>query len=222
MVTYKLHLIRHGMTEGNRTGRYVGRTDLPVCPQGKEELEALRRRYAYPKVQEVYCSPLLRCRQTADILYPDSPLTVVEDLVEMSMGEFEGKLVADLKNLPAYRAWISDSLRNHPPGGLESGEQFAARISGALHNIFQNMTQNAVGEAAVITHGGVIMGLLSTFAMPRLPLREWAVANGSGYTVRMSTGLWMRDSVVEVAGSIPKGFTAGSDKRVMDSLGTEA
>ena len=34
MVTYKLHFIRHGMTDGNRTGRYVGRTDVPLCQEG--------------------------------------------------------------------------------------------------------------------------------------------------------------------------------------------
>jgi alpha-ribazole phosphatase len=218
MVTYKLHLIRHGMTEGNRDGRYVGRTDLPVCPEGIQELAMLRRRYVYPEAREVYCSPLQRCRQTADLLYPDHPLTLVEDLVELSLGDFEGRYIRDLKELPEYRAWLANSLRNRPPGALESGEQFGQRIATALHHIFMNMTQNAVTEAAVVTHGGVIMGLLSTFALPRLPMREWAVANGSGYTLRMSTALWMRDRVVEVAGAIPRGFAAGGDRRVIDSL----
>lgn len=60
MVTYKLHFIRHGMTDGNRTGRYVGRTDVPLCQEGRQELEALKQKYRYPEVQEVYCSPLTR------------------------------------------------------------------------------------------------------------------------------------------------------------------
>ena len=29
MKTYKIHLIRHGITEANQDGRYIGRTDLP-------------------------------------------------------------------------------------------------------------------------------------------------------------------------------------------------
>ena len=53
MVTYKLHLIRHGMTEGNRTGRYVGRMDLPVCLEGRQQLEEMKKKYDYPYVQEV-------------------------------------------------------------------------------------------------------------------------------------------------------------------------
>ena len=164
MVTYKLHFIRHGMTDGNRTGRYVGRTDVPLCQEGRQELEALKQKYRYPEVQEVYCSPLTRCVQTADILYPDSPRTLVEDLVELSLGDFEGKYMKDLKDNPAYRAWLKESLKNTPPGALETGEQFAQRIAMALQQIFANMTQNHITEAAVIAHGGVLMGLLSAFA----------------------------------------------------------
>ena len=53
MVTYKLHFIRHGMTEGNRVGRYVGRMDLPICREGREELEKMKNdpnvKYIKPK-----------------------------------------------------------------------------------------------------------------------------------------------------------------------------
>lgn len=219
MVTYKLHLIRHGMTEGNRLGRYVGRIDLPICREGREELEALKAKYEYPQVQEVYCSPLLRCRQTADILYPDTPRTLVDNLVELSLGDFEGKYIEDLKNTPAYIDWISDSIHNTPPGAVESGEEFAVRIAGALNSIFMNMTQNRITEAAVIAHGGVFMGLLSSFVYPRTSMGEWALSNGTGYTIRMTTELWMRDQIIEVAGTVPEGFNAGRDPRVLKSLG---
>ena len=219
MVTYKLHFIRHGMTEGNRTGRYVGRIDLPICAEGREELLKLKATYEYPVVQEVYTSPLSRCLQTADILYPDTPRTVVEDLVELSLGEFEGKYIETLKNTPEYRERIADSLKNTPPGALETGEQFGARIGSALNAIFINMTQNRITEAAVIAHGGVFMGLLAAFSMPRKPMGDWAIGNGTGYTVQMTTALWMRDRVIEVIGGVPVGFPTGNDPRVLESLG---
>lgn len=38
MITYKLHLIRHGQTEGNQKGLFVGRTDMPVSEEGFDEL----------------------------------------------------------------------------------------------------------------------------------------------------------------------------------------
>ena len=34
MKTYKIHLIRHGQTEANAKGLYIGMTDLPLSPEG--------------------------------------------------------------------------------------------------------------------------------------------------------------------------------------------
>lgn len=65
MITYKVHFIRHGMTQGNLEGKYIGSTDLPVCPEGYRQLDDLKAHYEYPKVEAVYSSPMLRCRQTA-------------------------------------------------------------------------------------------------------------------------------------------------------------
>ena len=39
MRTYKLHLIRHGMTEGNENGQYIGLTDIKITTNGIIELE---------------------------------------------------------------------------------------------------------------------------------------------------------------------------------------
>lgn len=80
MITYKLHLIRHGQTEGNQKGLFVGRTDMPVSEEGFDELSRLRDTYEYPRVGAVYTSPLRRCIQTAEFLYPNNMLTVVDDL----------------------------------------------------------------------------------------------------------------------------------------------
>ena len=120
MVTYKIHLIRHGMTEGNKEGRYVGRCDLPLCDEGIAEIRSLIETLQYPKVQAVYSSPLTRCIETADLIYPEVPITVVEDLIEVSLGDFEGKCIKDLKDQPSYQAWLTDSLNNPPPNASET------------------------------------------------------------------------------------------------------
>ena len=60
-------LIRHGKTRGNLEGRYVGcRTDEPLSPEGIEEL----KQRSYPRAEWVYVSPMSRCIETAEILYP--------------------------------------------------------------------------------------------------------------------------------------------------------
>ena len=69
----KLWLIRHGKTEGNKLARYIGTTDEPLCQEGIEFLKKMD----YPKVQEIYVSPLRRCVQTAEILFPEKPVHII-------------------------------------------------------------------------------------------------------------------------------------------------
>lgn len=33
-----VYLIRHSQTQGNLERRYIGSTDQPLCPQGREEI----------------------------------------------------------------------------------------------------------------------------------------------------------------------------------------
>ena len=65
-------LVRHGKTAGNLEGRYIGsRTDEPLCEEGIHALEEKVREGIYPPVDLVYASPMIRCRQTAKILWPE-------------------------------------------------------------------------------------------------------------------------------------------------------
>ena len=76
MKTFKLHLIRHGMTAGNLQGLYIGSgTDIPLCDEGRAQLNELKERFEYPQVDTVFSSPLLRAVETANILFPDAKHT---------------------------------------------------------------------------------------------------------------------------------------------------
>ena len=98
----KLWLIRHGKTEGNKLSRYIGTTDEPLCQEGTEFLHKMD----YPKVQAVYVSPLKRCVQTAEILFPGEPVHIIEELAECDFGEFENKNYKELEGNPHYQEWI--------------------------------------------------------------------------------------------------------------------
>ena len=95
MKTFKLHLIRHGLTSGNLQGLYIGSgTDIPLCDEGRAQLAELKERFEYPQVDTVFSSPLLRAVETANILFPDAKHTfTVHDLREAGFGKFENKPV---------------------------------------------------------------------------------------------------------------------------------
>ena len=97
-------LIRHGATAGNLKKRYIGRTDQPLCAAGEAQLRRLAD--DLPPCDHLFCSPLLRCRQTAQLLWPGVEQTVVDELRETDFGPFEGKNHEELKDDPLYQAWI--------------------------------------------------------------------------------------------------------------------
>ncbi len=202
MKSYKLHLIRHGMTDGNLQGRYIGVTDVPVCPEGLQQLDELSQSMDYPYVERVYTSPLTRCLTTAARLFPGTDLVMMPKLRECDFGAFEGKTPQELQDDGTYQAWIQDSLHNAPPDG-ESGLDFLQRLVQALSDIFEDMMANGFYEAAAVTHGGVIMSLLSSMGLPRYPYNQWMCDYGRGYTILLTPQMWMRDRAFEIYDIVP-------------------
>lgn len=200
MKTYVIHLIRHGFTEANRKGMYIGSTDLPILKESAMELNRMRNEEGYPSVQMVFSSPLKRCIQTAEILYPSAEVIPVEEFREYDFGEFEGKTGEELDGRPDYIAWTSG--RMSPPGG-ESTEEFTKRLCVGLNGVVRRMMQENKNTAAVMMHGGAIMMLLSACGVPRHQSVEWTCSAGEGYSLRITPSLYQRTGVVEVFDTVP-------------------
>ena len=197
MKTYKIHLIRHGITDANLDGRYIGnRTDLPLCPEGVRQLRELRENMEYPDIQRLYTSPLLRCRQSAGIIYPGFEPNIVEEFSEYDFGEFEGKTAQQLENDPRYIEWTSG--KTPAPEGGESTTDFIKRLALGLNGVVRDMMNNSVTSSAVIMHGGAIMMLLSACAVPRKRSVEWTSESGRGYSVLVTPSLYHSSGIVEV------------------------
>ena len=197
MRTLKIHLIRHGATDANYKGQYIGcRTDLPLSPEGLNELRLLKENMDYPEVETVYSSPLLRCRQTAAVLYPEKSVLAIENLKEYDFGSFEGKTAAELEGNPYFMPWASGKL-SAPPEGEENSD-FIKRLCIGLNEIVYDMLENDYHEAAVIMHGGAIMMLLGTTAVPRHKPVEWTADNGRGYSILITPSLYHKSGIVEV------------------------
>ena len=201
MRTLKIHLIRHGATDANYDGRYIGcKTDLPLAPEGLNELRLLKDDIDYPEIERLYSSPMLRCRQTGAVFYPDFEPFTVEELKEYDFGSFENKTAAELESNPSFIPWTSGRL-SAPPGG-EDNSEFIKRICVGFNRIVLDMIENGLTESAVIMHGGAIMMLLGVSAVPRRKPVEWTADNGRGYSVRVTPSLYHKSGVIEVYGIV--------------------
>ncbi len=201
MRTLKIHLIRHGATDANYDGRYIGcKTDLPLAPEGLNELRLLKDDIDYPEIERLYSSPMLRCRQTGAVLYPDFEPVMIEELKEYDFGSFENKTAAELESNPNFIPWTSGRL-SAPPGG-EDNSEFIKRICVGFNKIVLDMIEGGLTESAVIMHGGAIMMLLGVSAVPRHKPVEWTADNGRGYSVRVTPSLYHKSGVIEVYGIV--------------------
>lgn len=207
MKTFKLHLVRHGLTQGNIDGIYMGGgLDMPLSAQGVDGLRALAGRFGYPVVDTLFASPMQRALQSAEILFPAArDKNILEELRECRFGEFEGLKVAQLMEDERFTRWL-DPKSGFVPAGGESGAQFAARCVAALHAMLEHQMKNGIAEAACVTHGGVIMSMLSQMGLPRKAPAQWMTDNGAGFTVQTSTAMLMRDHMVEAVAVVPAGY----------------
>ena len=201
MKTYKIHLIRHGATDANILSQYIGqRTDMPLSPEGLNELRLLKDSVEYPEIKRLYSSPMLRCKQTAAVLYPDKEIVTVPDMTEYDFGDFDGKTARELELNEDFKNWAAGKT-TAPPNG-EDNTDFIKRICFGLNLIVNDMMQNDITESAVIMHGGAIMMLLGATAVPRRHAAEWTSENGRGYSLLITPSLYHKSGIVEVYDTI--------------------
>ena len=170
-------LIRHGKTAGNLEKRYIGTTDEPLCLEGENEI----KKRCYPQADQVFCSPLLRCRETAKLIYPESLPLVIEDLKETNFGLFEGKNYSELSSNPKYQDWIDSGGTMAFPGGESKEEASKRSLDGFLECI--DLSGDAKNISLVV-HGGTIMAILSHLFGG--DYYSYHVENGEGYTFELS------------------------------------
>lgn len=151
-----LHLVRHGRTLWNEERRYLGHEDQGILAEGREQLLPLREELRCRHFVRIYCSDLLRCRQTLNVILSDSKRGAVPDddilgqfipgvrydprLRELDFGDWEGKTYEDLKTDSLYRRWIDNPAEVTPPSG-ESWEAFGSRVQAFLSGLYLDVKE---------------------------------------------------------------------------------
>ena len=195
-------LLRHGIAAGETEGRYIGHTDAPLSEQGRAQLAQMAAEHDYPHAEAVFVSPLARCVQTAEILYPAAKPIALDGLKEYFFGEFEDKSPADLDSHPLFARWLAGEPDLVPPFA-ENLENFQARLADTFIKVVDGLFKANVKHSVIITHGGVIMALLAMFGLPEAPMHEWLTPSGCGFTMRVEPSVWMRGRKVEVCAMAP-------------------
>lgn len=209
-IKINLTLIRHGKTPSNREHRYLGVTEEALSGEGRKQLEILAGKDILKKTWLLFISPMLRCQESAGILFPGREAYPIEEWREMNFGAYEGKNYEDLKNDSYYQKWIDSNGTLPFPEG-ESQQEYIKRCHRGLltatkiieEKIAREVAENQMTESqprniTAVVHGGTIMALLHILAGGNY--FDYQVKNGGGYCckLRLCGEEWKLDSLEEI------------------------
>ena len=160
--TTRLYLVRHGATQLTAEDRFSGAIGVDLSDEGRRQVARLADRLDQEAIKAVYCSPLSRTVETAEILARPHRLSLVrrDGLREISHGRWEGLTRSEVEERYAdeYSAWEADPFTFAPEGG-ESGVAVLAR---ALPVIREIVTSHRGETVLVVSHKATLRLLLSS------------------------------------------------------------
>ena len=145
----EIYLVRHTSVDVP-AGYAYGQTDVPLKASFTEEASRVKQALEGHVFDQVWSSPLSRCRRLAAYCgYPD-PMTDPR-LMEVNFGEWEMMSWDEVSSDPRSEAWFADWLHVPTPGGESFLEQ-CSRVAEFL----EELRRTSLQKVLLFTHGGVL------------------------------------------------------------------
>lgn len=191
-----VYFIRHAKTQANMERRYIGSSDESINEVGINQLSEKIRSGYYPEVDRVYTSPMRRCRETAEHIYPMLSLEIVPGFAEYNFGDFEGKTFLELNDDPNYQKWIESGGKDKTPGG-EDMHSYKGRCCEAFEHVIEKIIREGIRNSALVIHGGTIMAILERYGESGKGFYDWQVPNCEGYKIVIDVEQWKEQRVID-------------------------
>ena len=152
-----LYIIRHGLTDWNIRHKLQGQTDIPLNEEGRQMAVCARDEYRDVHFDVAFSSPLIRARETADILLEGRDVPIYEDdrLMEMNFGSYEGiENSFDIPDCPINRFFFDPAGYTDPPGGAESLDHLFARTGEFLRERVDPLLAEGK-DVLIVGHGAM-------------------------------------------------------------------
>ena len=145
----RVTFVRHGQSAGNASGLIDTSTPGPVLtPTGQQQSQSIVGVLGDNNYDAIYASTMVRTQLTAAPMsqYLGLPIQVLSGLQEIEAGVFEGTPESQAQTgyglFPL--AWAIQGDRDLRIPGSIDGNEFDARVDGALQTIYDNGDRNPV------------------------------------------------------------------------------
>ncbi|MGE5490735.1 MAG: histidine phosphatase family protein [Actinomycetota bacterium] len=184
----RICVTRHGETDWNVRGILQGWSDIPINDQGRRQARGMAALFADAGFEAVWASPLLRARETGEIIAAAlglPPPASHEGLKERCFGAIQGVPKSELADLNPLL--LQQILRRNPAAEFENGEsmdEFADRVLGALAEIG---VRHPGGRVLVVTHGwGLDVVMRQVRGLPRSAILNLKRKNGDSLWIEVT------------------------------------
>ena len=158
-----LYIMRHGTTDWNALHKLQGRTDIPLNQDGRNLARQAHDKYLDVHFDVCYCSPLVRAKETAEILLQDRNIPILYDerLKEMCFGIYEG-----IENSFSIPDCPVNVLFHHPDEyllpveGGESLDELFTRTGSFLDEVALPLSEEGK-DVLIVGHGAMNSSIIS-------------------------------------------------------------
>lgn len=161
----KLYIVRHGETDWNKARKVQGHSDIPLNEYGIHLAEQTAEGMKDIPFDMVYTSPLIRAKQTAEIILSgrDIPVFESEGIKELGFGAYEGLCCSGefrAAESEAFKKFFTDTGNYIPAEGGESIQVLMERTGNFLKELCGN--EELQGKQILVsTHGAAMTALLN-------------------------------------------------------------
>ncbi|QOY37860.1 histidine phosphatase family protein [Anaerobacillus isosaccharinicus] len=181
-----IYFTRHGETQWNIEQRLQGWKNSELTEEGVRNAQLLGERLYQTNFRTIYSSSSERALKTAKIICSDRdiPIHIVDNLKEISFGEWEGKTQVEIEE--SYEKeysnfWAMPHEYNHVPHNAESLPDFKLRVEKAIKGIIET---NSNGNILIVTHGVVIRAMMSFFLdVPTKNMWDFPIIHGTSLSL---------------------------------------
>lgn len=152
-----LYIMRHGKTDWNVRHKLQGRTDIPLNDEGRQMALKASEECKNINFDVCYCSPLVRAKETAEIVLKGRTVPIITDdrLVEMSFGEYEGiENSFQIPDCPINVIYQNPEQYTNSIGGAESFEELYARTGSFLNEVVRPLLDDGK-DVLIVGHGAM-------------------------------------------------------------------
>jgi len=152
----EIYIIRHGQTDWNKAGKLQGGTDVPLNDNGREMARVLSEAIKDVKFDRMYCSPLCRAKETAEIVKGSREVELIVDkrIHEISFGVCEGVDYRPPKENTPIWTFFYNSGEYVAPEGAESLESIIERAAAFLRDEVEPLAGKCE-RIAIVAHGAM-------------------------------------------------------------------